>query len=175
MLEERDGRKRGAGVADFALKIARDAELPVLVLDPRSRKVEAVNGAFLETFDWEAGDLLGKRYTSLAPEENRSSLRDLVSIVAYGGSQDPENISLHAGGEDADDVEVSLVGVPNVLEDPTAPVALLCRPQGELVGKPVGPPPTWEPSREGDFGWIPPADRVQEDRRMNDTSRYLWD
>lgn len=174
MLEERDARKTGTGVADFALRIAREAKLPVLVLDPRSRKVEAVNGAFLETFGWEAGDLLGKRYTSLVSEESLSTVRDLVSIVAYGGSRDPENVSLQAGGEDAGEVEVSLVGVPNVLEDPTAPVALLCRPRGQLVGKPVGPPPTWEPNRESGFERIPPADRAQEDRRMNDTSRYLW-
>lgn len=175
MLEERDGWKRGTGVADFALKIARDAKLPVLVLDPRRRRVEAVNGAFLESFEWDAETLLGKRYTSLVSEESRSTVRDLISIVAYGGSREPENVLLRAGGEGADEVEVSLVGVPNVLEDPTAPVALVCRPRGELLGKPVGPPPTWEPSREGDFERIPPADRAREDRRMNQTSRYLWD
>lgn len=169
---ERD--EEGAGVAEATLRLARDAEIPVLVLDPRRKRVEAVNSVFLDVFGCDPEELLGERYDAFVPEEDRSRFRNLLSIAAYGGSQQPEVITLHPpNAEDTEGAEVSVVGVPNVLEDPTAPVALLCRPRGNPVGRPPGPPAIFTANDDG-LDRIPPKEKVKEDRRMNDTSRHLW-
>lgn len=175
MVERRDGWEREVGVAGLVLEIARDAELPVVVLDPRGKRVEAVNAVFLDTFDWEAQEILGQRYDAFVGDGDRTSFRNLVSIMAYGGSQEPQDVSFIAGEDDEDGVDVSLVGVPNVLEDPTAAVAIICRPRGQAMGKPIGPPKIWKDNGGECLERIPPAKRAKEGRRMNDTSRRLWD
>lgn len=167
-----DRRTGEAGVAEIALRLARDAEIPVLVLNPRRKGVEAVNSMFLETFGWEAEDLLGERYASFVAEEDRAVFRNLLSITAYGGSQEPEDVQFLSPGS-GDDVDVSVIGVPNVLEDPTSPVAVLCRPQGKTVGRPIPPPEIFTTDGHG-LDRIPPRKRIKEDRQMNETSRNLW-
>lgn len=165
-------RNREARVAEVTLRLARDAEIPVVVLDPRQRRIEAVNSVFLDVFGCEADDLLGERYDRFVPEEARSRFRNLLSIAAYGGSQESEDLPFRPPeGEDA--AAVSVVGVPNVLEDPTAPVALLCRPRGKPVGRPIGPPEIFTAEGDG-LDRIPPRERLGDSRRMNDTSRRLW-
>lgn len=137
--------------------------------------MEAVNTLFLETFGWEAEEILGRRYDGFVRESDQRSFRELLSIMAYGGSREPQEVSFVADGDGGGGTEVSLVGVPNVLEDPTAAVAILCRPRGKPMGKPVGPPKIWK----ADSGDGPdrdlPRQRAKEDRRMNETSRHLWD
>lgn len=167
-----DQRNGEARVAEVTLRLARDAEIPVVVLDPRRRRIEAVNSVFLDVFGCEADDLLGERYDAFVPEEDRSRFRNLLSIAAYGGSQEPEDLPFRPPGDE--EAAVSVVGVPNVLEDPTAPVALLCRPRGKPVGRPIGPPEIFTADDDG-LDRIPPRERLEDARRMNDTSRRLWD
>lgn len=153
------------------MKVARDAELPVMIVDPRRRTVTGMNKVFVKTFGCQADAVLGRRWSELVAEDDRSVFRNMLSIVAYGGSRRPEEVTFV--GPEGDRRTISVVGVPNVLGDPTAPVALICRPRGESIGQPIGPPEILTADGDRDLERIPPND-PREDRRMNDTSRYLW-
>lgn len=171
-MVEGEDEENGPGVVDVTLKLAREAEMPILVVEPKTRRVEAVNWIFLEVFGCGPKTLLGARCRELVAKEDRSKFRNLVSILAYGGSKEPTEVSLTLG-QDREDVPVSVVGVPNVLEDPTSPVALLCRPRGESIGQPVGPPEVLQRDND-DLVRIPPLDRADDDRQSNERSRSLW-
>lgn len=159
--------------AELALHLAKRARLPVLVVDPRTGRIQTVNEAFTELLDWEAAELEGKRYREIVPERHRWDVRNLLSITAYGGSRDPVSIDLKL--PEGDEVPTSWSGVPNILEDPTKPVAIVCRPKGEAIGRPVGPPEFLENEEQEGLKRIPPRERVRDNRLMSETSRNLWE
>lgn len=155
----------------LALRIADRARLPALVVDPRSREIRTVNEEFLEAFDVEAQTVEGARYPDVVHEDDRWDVRDLLSVLAYGGSSDPLTVRLQLDG---DTTETRWIGVPNLVDEPTDPVAVVCRRPGEAGGQPLGPPAFLVDDDEEPTP-VPPRERIREDRRMADTSRYLWD
>lgn len=176
-MGRRGDRTNGSGsAADLALDLAKRARLPVLVVEPRTGRIQTVNEAFSDVFHWEAEDLEGHRFRALVSEEDRWDVRNLLSVTAYGGSQDPSSIDLKLPDHsDGDALPTSWSGVPNILDDPTKPVAIVCRPKGKTIGRPVGPPDFLQREERDELKRIPPRQKIQEDRRMGETSRYLWE
>ncbi len=157
--------------SEVALLVVEEAQLPAVVIDPASKEILAVNEEFVDVFAWQPRQVENERVTDLVAEEDRWSLRDMLSIIAYGGSCDP--VTTELVGPEGDTVTTTWVGIPNILEDPMECVTVVCRPKGQTLGKPIGPPASLQPREK--IKRIPPRERVRDDRRMARTSRSLWD
>lgn len=160
----------GNHTVDLALHVAQEAQLPVLLVHPTRKIIEGSNTIFEALFGWEPNTLQGQPYRELVPEDDHADLRNLISVLAYGGAQGPLNA--HLKTPNGTPQPVTLVGVPNILENPTDRVALICRPRGKLIGKPIKPPSFLQREK---LARIPPRRRTEDERRMNSTSRNLWD
>lgn len=161
----------GNHTVDLALHVAREAQLPVLLVNPTRKIIEGTNKNFETLFGWEQSTLKGQPYRDLVPDDDHAELRNLISVLAYGGAQGPLNAHLET--PDGSPQPVTLVGVPNILENPTDRVALICRPRGKLIGKPIKPPSFLRMEKKK-LARIPPRQRTADERRMNSTSRNLW-
>lgn len=157
----------------MALALADQAELPVAVIDPQSGRIQSINEPFTNLFDVEADALEGQRFRDVVPEDERWKIRDALSVAAFGGSPSPVTVQLQLPGSDEASKSVWQL-VPNILEPPSRPVAVVCRPKGRSVGHPIGPPEFLESDGDG-LERIPPRQRLKEAKRMSETSRYLWD
>lgn len=157
--------------AELALRMADQAQLPVILVDPRTEAIEEVNEPFLEEFGLAEPQVRGHRCRDLIEGPDGWQIRDAVAVAAFGGSPEPVTAELRAGGDDPRTAVWH--PVPNVLEDPTKPVALVCRPKGRRAAGTVDPPKFHE--EENELDRIPPRERIREEKRMSETSRYLWD
>lgn len=153
------------------LAVVSEADLPALVVEPPTGKIRAVNELFEEEFGWSAERLRGKPYRDLVREERHREIRDLVSILSFGGSCPPVRLVLEDG--DGEPRPTTWVGIPNILGEPVDPIVLVTRPTGGPVGKPVGPPSSLVED-DDELDRIPPRRSARDERGNAEKSRSLW-
>lgn len=153
------------------LAIVSDADLPALVIDPRNGRICAANQRFEELFHWSPAALAGHTYRDLVAEDRHREVRELLSVLSFGGSRPPLRILL----EDAEGEArpTTWVGIPTVLGEPLDPIVVVTRPTGGPVGKPVGPPSSLLDTDDG-LDRIPPRQSVRDERGGAEKSRSLW-
>lgn len=155
------------------LEIVSKADLPAVVIDPSSGRIQDSNERFEELFGWPRAALRRKTYRDLVRQDRHREVRDFLSVLSFGGSQPPLRILLKDVEEEMH--PTTWVGIPTILGKPLDPIAIVTRPTGGPVGKPVGPPASLVQTDDEGLDRIPPRQRVRDPRGAAEKSRSLWE
>ncbi len=151
------------------LEIVNRARFPAIVIDPEPRTVQQVNRPFTETFGWSTSDLAGRAYLSILHEGDRTTAKDMVSILAFGGT--PGTVRLRMADPDDEMQTVMWTGIPNLLKDVLEPLVVVCRPCPGPIDARLDAPVALRDRKD-----LPDAPEATSasDAREGETTKRLW-